>query len=747
MTDQAANAPDLAGSGLTARGRRRPAVLDLLRLVNWTRASVLGLLVLTALLYLWGLGASGWANSFYSAAVLAGTKSWKAFLFGSFDASNFITVDKPPASLWVMDISARLFGVNAWSILVPQALEGVAAVGILYATVRRRFGHAAGLIAGAVLALTPVAVLMFRYDNPDSLLVLLLVGSAYALTRALEAGRTRWLVLAGVLVGIGFLSKMLGAFLVLPGFAAVYLVAAPVGVRRRILQLLAAGLWVLVSAGWWVAVVTLWPAADRPYIGGSTGNSELNLIFGYNGFGRLTGNETGSVGGGSGWGPTGLLRMFSDTFGGQVSWLIPAALILGAGLIWLRGRAPRADGRRAAALLWGSWLIITGLVFSLAQGIIHPYYTVALAPAIGALVGMGAVELWRQRRRLAVRALLAAALAGTVLWADTLLGRSPDWLPWLRTAIIVAGLAAAIALLAPPLRWRWITVALAGVALATALAGPTAYAIDTAAAPHTGAIPSAGPAVADASGGPGAGAGFAGTPGAGGTTRSGAGLQGGGGGATGGSGGPGGAATGTLPAGGPGGGAVVEGGAPADFSGGLPPGGSTGSGATPPQGTTPNRSGGTLPGGGLPGGAGSSRGQAGVPGGAGSGGGGLLDSSTPSPALTALLEKHADDYSWVAATVGANDAAGYQLATGDPVMAIGGFNGTDPWPTLAVFEKLVSEHRIHYFIAAGSGGGVGAGGSSASSAITAWVESHFSTTTVGGTTIYDLTTPLISSPS
>jgi len=747
MTDQAATAPDLAGPRLTARGRRRPAVLDLLRLVNWTRASLLGLLVLTAALYLWGLGASGWANSFYSAAVLAGTKSWKAFLFGSFDASNFITVDKPPASLWVMDLSARLFGVNAWSILVPQALEGVAAVGILYATVRRRFGHAAGLIAGAVLALTPVAVLMFRYDNPDSLLVLLLVGSAYALTRALEGGRTRWLLLAGALVGFGFLTKMLGAFLVLPGFAAVYLVAAPVGVRRRIVQLLAAGLSVLVSAGWWVALVTLWPAADRPYIGGSTGNSELNLIFGYNGFGRLTGSETGSVGGGGGWGPTGLLRMFNDTFGGQASWLIPAALILCAGLIWLRGRAPRTDGRRAAALLWGSWLVITALVFSLAQGIIHPYYTVALAPAIGALVGMGGVELWRQRHRLAVRAVLAVALAGTVLWADALLGRSPDWLPWLGPAILVAGLAAALALLAPPVRWRLVTAALAGCVLATALVGPTAYAIDTAATPHTGAIPSAGPAVADASGGPGGGAGVAGTPGAGATAGSGAGLPGSAGGVTGGSGGPTGGSSGTAPAGGPGGGAFVEGGAPSGFGGGLPPGGSSGTGTTPPQGTVPNRTGGTLPGGGLPSRTGSSQSQAGVSGGAGTGGGGLLNSSTPSRALTAVLEKDAGDYGWVAATVGANDAAGYQLATGDPVMAIGGFNGTDPWPTLAAFEKLVSEHRIHYFIAAGSGGGTGVGGSAESTAITSWVESHFSTTTVGGTTLYDLTRPVTSSPS
>jgi 4-amino-4-deoxy-L-arabinose transferase-like glycosyltransferase len=745
MTDQAATAPDLAGSRPRAVGRHRTLALDLWRFVSWKRVSVLGLLVLTAALYLWGLGASGWANSFYSAAVLAGARSWKAFLFGSFDASNFITVDKPPASLWVMDLSARLFGVNAWSILVPQALEGVAAVGILFATVRRRFGHAAGLIAGGVLALTPVAVLMFRYNNPDSLLVLLLVGAAYALTRALEGGRTRWLLLAGVLVGFGFLTKMLGAFLVLPGFAAVYLLAAPVGVRRRLVQLLAAGVAVLVSAGWWVALVTLWPAADRPYIGGSTGNSELNLILGYNGFGRLTGNETGSVGGGGGWGPTGLLRMFNDAFGGQASWLIPAALILGAGLIWLRGRARRTDGKRAAALLWASWLVITGLVFSLAQGIIHPYYTVALAPAIGALAGMGGVELWRQRHRLAVRAVLAVALAGTVVWAYALLARSPDWMPWLRTAILVTGLAAAIALLAPPIRWRWVTVALAGCVVATALAGPTAYALDTAATPHTGAIPSAGPAVADASGGPGGGAGIAGAPGAGASAGSAAGGPGSASGTSGGSRGPTGGSTGTIPAGGPGG-AFAEGGAPSGFGGGLPQGGSGGARTTPPQGTVPNLSGGTLPGGSRPGRGAGSSGQAGIPGGAGTGGGGLLNSSTPSKALADLLEKDAGGYSWVAATVGANDAAGYQLATGDPVMAIGGFNGTDPWPTLAVFEKLVGEHRIHYFIAAGSGGGVGVGGSAEASAITSWVESHFSTTTVGGVTLYDLTRSA-SSPS
>jgi 4-amino-4-deoxy-L-arabinose transferase-like glycosyltransferase len=757
MTDQAAPAPRLSDLHAALGAERREGRLARLRRPSWTTVSLLGLLAVTAVLYLWDLGASGWANGFYSAAVLAGTKSWKAFLFGSFDAANFITVDKPPASLWVMELSARLFGVNAWSILVPEALEGVAAVGILYATVRRRFGHAAGMIAGAVFALTPVAALMFRFNNPDPLLVLLLVGSAYGLTRAVEDGRSRWLMLAAVLVGFAFLTKLLEAFLVLPGYAAVYLLAAPVTVRRRILQLLGAGLAVVVSGGWWVALVTLWPAADRPYIGGSTNNSELNLIFGYNGFGRITGNEVGSViGGGAGgtgaagaWGPTGLLRMFSDTFGGQCSWLIPAALVLGGGLLWLRGRAPRTDGRRAAALLWGSWLLITALVFSFAQGIIHPYYTVALAPAIGALVGIGGVELWLHRDHLVARGLLAAALAATAVWSYALLAQSPDWLPWLRFVILAVGLLTAAALLAPPAGGRGLAALLASCTLAAALAGPTAYVLDTVATPHSGSIPSAGPATTDAATGPGGGGGLGGTPAAGlpgggaaaGGTASG--QTGGqpGGGAAGGQ--TGGGATGSGAAGG-GGGFIAGGagaggpqdGAPAGLGGGLAfPG-------TPPSGGTSLPSRGTLPGGATSLPSGGNVPQPGGRGGAGSTGGGLLNSSTPSAALTAALKKDATRYTWVAATVGANSAAGYELATGDPVMAIGGFNGTDPWPTLPAFEKLVSEGEVHYFIAGGSGGGAGVGGSAESSAITTWVESHFTRVTVGGTTLYDLTRPL-----
>src|SRR5438552_2913964 len=284
----------------------------------WTRLSFAALMAVTFVLYVWGLDRNGWANAYYAAAVQAGTKNWKAFFFGSLDTSNFITVDKSPAFLWVMEISARLFGFNEWSVLVPQALEGVATVGIVFVAVRRWFGPAAALIAGAVVTLTPVAALMFRYDNPDALLVLLLTAGAYATLRGVESASLRrstwWLVLAASLVGTGFLAKMLQAFLVVPVFILVYLIAGRPRLLQRIAQLAIAGVTLVIASGWWVAVVELWPAADRPYIGGSQNNSLLNLIFGYNGFGRLTGNEAGSVGGlgavGSRWGLTGWNRLF-----------------------------------------------------------------------------------------------------------------------------------------------------------------------------------------------------------------------------------------------------------------------------------------------------------------------------------------------------------------------------------------------------------------------------------------------------
>ncbi|MGA3148933.1 MAG: glycosyltransferase family 39 protein [Acidimicrobiales bacterium] len=685
---------------------------------RWVVPALIALLSVTAAAYLWDLSLSGYANSFYAAAVQAGTKSWKAFFFGSIDSSNFITVDKSPGSLWVMELSGRLFGFNTWSMLVPQVLEGVAAVGLVFAAVRRWFGPVAGLVAGAALATTPVAALMFRFNNPDALMVLLSVAAASTLIRALEKAGTRWIVVTGALIGFAFLAKMLQAFTVLPAFAGVYLLAAPTGLWRRVRQLALMGVAVVVSAGWWVAAVALWPVASRPMIDGSPDNSILNLIFGYNGLSRLSG---GSGGNGTGFsGATGILRLFNDLMGGQASWLLPAALLaLVAGLV-LRGRAPRTDRTRAALLLWGGWLLVTGAVFSFSKGVIHTYYTVALAPAIAALVGMGAGMLWQNRHRMAARAVGAVAVAVSAVWAFSLLQRTPAYVPWLHPFVLVSGVLAAAALVAAPalpaLTGR-ITVGALGLGLVAALSGPIAYSATTLTTAHTGSIPAAGPTVGG--GGPGGG------PGAGG-----------------GSGGlPGGVATsGRFP--------TATGGSPpgAGGLGGTPP---TGAGGRAPSGSTQPTAGTGAFGGGPTGSAAGS--TSGLAGGERAGGGraaggavGRPGGATAGAALTSALRSDAAAYRWVAATFGSQSAATLELAADEPVMAIGGFNGQGGNISLATFEAYVAKGEIHYFISSGSAGGGapgGGGGANSDAAITSWVEAHFTTRSIGGQTVYDLTSP------
>jgi 4-amino-4-deoxy-L-arabinose transferase-like glycosyltransferase len=652
---------------------------------RWVRPSALGLLAVTAVLYLWNLAASGWANSYYAAAVQAGTQSWKAMFFGSLDAGNVITVDKPPASLWMMEIAGRLFGFNAWTVLAPQALEGVAAVGLLYLTVKRWHGPIAGLLAGAALAVTPVAALMFRFDNPDALLTLLLVASAYTLTRFLDRARTGWLVLTGALIGFAFLTKMLQGFLVLPGFALVVLLAAPSSWWRRVRQMLAGGLGVLAGAGWWVAIVELWPASSRPYIGGSTNNSMLELVLGYNGLSRLTGGS-GSPGGGTAGGnagtagssfggATGLSRLFSSDMAVDVAWLLPAALLALVLLLWTTRRAPRTDRTRAAALLWGSWLIMTGLVFSYMQGTVHPYYTVALAPAVAALVAIGGRETWLRRETWLGRVGLAGLIAAAGGMGFVMLARDASWYPVLRWTVLGLTVISALGVLLTgrsstgSASARRTTAALVLAGTLAGLAGPAAYSVATAASPHTGSIPTAGPASASTGG---MGGGMGGGPG-GGTTG------------------------GQRP------------------SANQAPSGQAANGQAPgsqaPSGTQMPTQSGSQP----------------------SAGGGQQGGATTSSALTALLK--ATTTRWAAATTGAQSAASLELASGTSVMGIGGFTGSDPAPTLAQFEQYVTAGLVRYFVVSGGGGSGGMGGNSE---IASWVTSTFTSTTVGGATVYDL---------
>ena len=644
----------------------------------WVRPALLALLVATAVLYIWDLGASGWANSFYSAAVQAGTKSWKAMFFGSSDSSNFITVDKPPAFLWPMEISARIFGLNSWSMLVPQALEGVATVGLVYLSVRRWFSAQAALLGGAVVALTPVAAIMFRYNNPDALLALLLTAATYATIRGLERAQTKWLVLAGALIGFGFITKMMQAFLILPVMAVVYLLAAPTGWWRRVWQTFLMGVSLLVAAGWWVAIVALTPAADRPYVGGSQNNSILNLIFGYNGFGRLDGSESGSVGGGrvagSMWGPTGITRLFNPTFGNMMSWLLPGALVMGAVLLIVTLRARRTDRERAALLLWGGSLVSIGLVISLGQGIIHPYYTVALAPPLGALVGIATMGLWQRRASWVGRLGLAAGLAATVVWSYILLGRTSDWFPALRPFVAGGRSARRGGDPCPPTAAQHPEAGhrAGGRAGLRRRAGRAAL-LDGG---HCGHPAQRGDPVGDAHS----------------RRRRGWPRR---------------RVRGRLPAAAS---PVAHSAGPS----GRHPGRRLPSRRRFPRGRAAPGPGAGAGAGAFPGGAPSFGGGGGFRRGAGAGAAsaevarGFLNSSQSNAALNKALQTDAGKYTWAAATVNSNNAAGYQLGSREPVMAIGGFNGTDPAPTLSQFEKYVSEGKIHYFIA--SGGGFGGGG-------------------------------------
>jgi 4-amino-4-deoxy-L-arabinose transferase-like glycosyltransferase len=649
----------------------------------WIMPAHVGVIALAAVTFMWNLTVSGFANTYYSMAAQAASQSWSAWFWGSLDAANFITVDKPPLATMLMGLSVRLFGLSSWSILLPEALAGVATIALVYAIVRRQFGAAAATLAALVAALTPAAVLMFRYDNPDALLTLLLVGAAGALMRALETGRLRWVVLSAVLVGLGFNTKFMQAYLVLPAFAFVYLVVANGSLRRRVGHLAVAAISVVMASGWWVAVVELTPAATRPFIGGSTNNSALQLLLGYDGVQRILGifgldGPTGAVGIGTNFGGLpGLLRLFNPEFGGQISWLLPAALVgLTVGLISRRGM-PRTDLRRAAYLLWGGWLIVHAVVFSFMSGIVHSYYTVAMAPAIGVLVGAGAVELWSMRARdgrvgRAARLTLGATVALTAAWAALLLARSPDFMPWLAPVVLLAGIVAALGLAVP--RRPGLALAGAALALAAILAGPIAYSIDTINTAYAGGDPQAGPAVAGSTGGPGGARGPFGAPGGG--------VDG---------------SAGSGPV-------------------GSPPAGVDGFGPRPGDG------GGVGDGGGFPGGPGA---------------------STIGDDVIAYLKANQGDATWIVAARSANEAAAIQLATGQPVMAVGGFSGDDSALTIEQLKQLVANGQLRYVLVGNLGGpiagGPDGGTADTSSDVFTWITEHGTVVeAVGDGSLYDV---------
>ncbi|ADG79730.1 Glycosyl transferase family 39 OS=Tsukamurella paurometabola (strain ATCC 8368 / DSM / CCUG 35730 / CIP 100753 / JCM 10117 / KCTC 9821 / NBRC 16120 / NCIMB 702349 / NCTC 13040) OX=521096 GN=Tpau_3143 PE=4 SV=1 [Tsukamurella paurometabola] len=625
------------------------------------RAGVAALLALTAILYCWNLSINGYGNDFYAAAAQAGGLDWKAWLFGSLDPGNVITVDKPPAALWVTGLSVRIFGLSSWSVLLPQALMGVGTVGLVYLTTRRllasltdRIATGGALLAGAVCALTPAAVLIFRFNNPDALLVLLMTAAAYCTVRACQAASWRWLVACGAVLGFAFLTKMLQGLLVLPGFGLAYLLFAQTPWLRRARDLAFGTLAVVVSSGWYVLLTVLWPASSRPYIGGSKDGTFMDLVLGYNGLARIVGNSGGSDGSGGfpgggrgpGGGATGtsfggtpsLARLFSNEFGNEISWLLPAALLVLVVGIALVARRRLERDLALGLTVFGTWLVVTGVVFSFMSGTVHPYYTVALVPAIAVLVGGGAAVAWSRRSTVPGTAALVALVVAAGGWGVVRAWRAGYAWPALGIVVGVLTVAAVVALVVSRSGGRRAVAASLTLALLAGGIATAAFSISTAGTAHSGGVPTAAQ-----------------------TAKAGNG-----------------------------------------FPGGMRLGGDGADGGDRPAEAPDDR-----PDGGVPGERGADA------------------------AVVALLKTTGTD--WAAAVSGAQSQGPLQLNSGRPVIAIGGFSGSDPAPTLTQFQQWVRDGRIGYYIA---GGGFRRGGGE--SAIETWVKQNFTATTVGSSTVYQL---------
>jgi 4-amino-4-deoxy-L-arabinose transferase-like glycosyltransferase len=664
--------------------RRRPAAFDQPRPRAATRRRALpfpelgALLLLAGVLNLWALDRNGWANQYYSAAVRSMSTSWHNFLYDSFDPSGLMTVDKPPLALWVQALSARVFGFHSWSILVPQALMGVATVALVYDLTRRLWGRTAAFVAGLVLAVTPITVAISRHNNPDALLALCCVGALWCLVRALQDGRTRWIVLSGVCVGLGFETKMGAALLVVPAIVAAWLWIAPRGRLTAVRQLLAGGAAMVVVGGAWPLLMMLTPASSRPWISGTSDNSIISLILNYNGLGRLDGQAGGPGGNMGGGGPgggttfggaTGPLRLLNEGLGGQAGWLLGFALIAIVALA-LATRLRRADARTGWLVAAGGTFLTIAVAFSFAQGIFHPYYVAQLAPFTAVLVGAGSGWFLSGHRAAGIGA--AVALAAGVATELLVLHDIPGQLTWLPTVLLVAGAVTAVALVAVrgPLR----AAVLAG-ALGLLLLAPASWAVQTLGHATEGTFPAGGPAQTGLGGGPGRGAG-----------------------------GPG--------AGGPGGGF------------GAPPGAGTRP-AAPPAGT-----GGRF--GGAPGGAGA--------GGAGGGMGGGFGGDTAG--LTQAVTYARQHGGGAIAVSSQSGAAASIISSGANVAGIGGFSGRESQVTTTWLADAVRSGRVRWVLAGDSGGFGGNDGRVGSSQVMAAVAQvgRKVTITAGSstTTLYDL---------
>ena len=583
------------------------------------------LLIATGALYMFGAMHNGIANSYYAAAVQAASQSWTAWLFGGLDAANYVSIDKPPLATIIMGLSARLLGFSSFSMLLPSALAGVGSVWLLYSAVKRQFGFTSAIISAVTLMLTPVAALMFGFNNPDAILTFMLTASGYAFLRSLEGRRPLlWLGLAGLFTGLAFNTKMLQGLMVLPAMVIVYLIFAKPPIVTRFLHLMFAGVITTVSTLWWSVLVWLIPYGNRPWVGSTNDNSIWSLIFGYNGFGRLLGGHGGGMDGGHGpggtgfGGQTGLFRIFNNDFGPNIAWLLVLALAGGGLLLWILRKTPRTNRGRAAVIFWTLWLIIHIVIFSMASGVIHPYYVVVMAPAVAALVGIGVPFLWGAYvRRKSYAWVLPMAIGVTTMTTMIILGYAGTmtWLMWTVGVLGVIGMIGLLVNLYVPKRWLQNSAIITSVA--ACMIAPVVYTLSTVNVTHTGSIPTAGPS------------------------------------------------------------------------------------STAMQGSNNEKS--------------------------------QADST-----LVQYLLQNQNGATWLVAVDSANESAAIQLTSGQPVMAIGGFNGSDTPLTLEQFKQLVADGKLKYYAASSRGHGGGPNGGN--SEITNWIKKNGKVVNYGGSdvTLYEL---------
>ena len=605
------------------------------------------LLIATGVLYMFGAMHNGMANSYYAAAVQAASQNWTAWLFGSLDAANYVSIDKPPLATMIMGLSARLFGFSSFSMLLPSVLAGVGSVWLLYSAVKRQFGFTSAIISAVTLMLTPVAALMFGFNNPDAILTFMLTASGYAFLRSLEGRRPLlWLGLAGLFTGLAFNTKMLQGLMVLPAMVIVYLAFAKPPIVTRFLHLMFAGVITTVSTLWWSVLVWLTPSGNRPWVGSTNDNSIWSLIFGYNGFGRLLGNRGGGGGGtppsggmaianpggmgggapsgghgpgGTGFGgQTGIFRIFNNDFGPNIAWLLILALASGGLLLWILRKTPRTNRGRAAVIFWILWLIVHIVIFSMTSGVIHPYYVVVMAPAVAALVGIGVPFLWGAYVRRKSYAWILPMLVGvTAVIAIIILSYAGamTWLMWTVGVLGAVGMIGLLVNLYTPKRWLQNLVIITSVA--ACMTTPVVYALSTVNVTHTGSIPTAGP------------------------------------------------------------------------------------NSTAMQGSNNEKS--------------------------------QADST-----LVQYLLQNQNGATWLVAVDSANESAAIQLTSGQPVMAIGGFNGSDTPLTLEQFKQLVVDGKLKYYAASSHGHGGGPNGGN--SKITNWIKKNGKVVNYGGSdvTLYEL---------